>query len=156
VAPASATSTPSIELVALDSVPSPSAADRREQASSRFPTVEGRTAGRVGADSVTQQGSRGGDWSRHTGSGFRCYPGSSESQSGQEKQIARSTRRQILWAEALRSRPRTGNSDYTADMKFSHSIQFNAVPDWSAYYIAYDNLKKLYVTPVLAKTGTQG
>ncbi|KAL1982620.1 hypothetical protein VTN96DRAFT_1055 [Rasamsonia emersonii] len=28
-------------------------------------------------------------------------------------------------------------------MKFSHSIQFNAVPDWSAHYIAYDNLKKL-------------
>lgn len=28
-------------------------------------------------------------------------------------------------------------------MKFSHSIQFNAVPDWSNYYIAYSNLKKL-------------
>lgn len=28
-------------------------------------------------------------------------------------------------------------------MKFSHSIQFNAVPDWSTYYIAYSNLKKL-------------
>lgn len=37
------------------------------------------------------------------------------------------------------------------EMKFSHSIQFNAVPDWSSYYIAYSNLKKLYdiayVTP---------
>jgi hypothetical protein len=32
-------------------------------------------------------------------------------------------------------------------MKFSHSIQFNAVPDWSSYYIAYSNLKKLYVHP---------
>jgi phosphate transporter len=31
------------------------------------------------------------------------------------------------------------------DMKFSHSIQFNAVPDWSTHYIAYSNLKKLYV-----------
>jgi hypothetical protein len=30
-------------------------------------------------------------------------------------------------------------------MKFSHSIQFNAVPDWSTHYIAYSNLKKLYV-----------
>lgn len=29
------------------------------------------------------------------------------------------------------------------EMKFSHSIQFNAVPDWSAYYISYSNLKKL-------------
>ncbi|KAF7597071.1 low-affinity phosphate transporter [Aspergillus hancockii] len=28
-------------------------------------------------------------------------------------------------------------------MKFSHSIQFNAVPEWSSYYIAYSNLKKL-------------
>ena len=29
------------------------------------------------------------------------------------------------------------------DMKFSHSIQFNAVPDWSSNYISYSNLKKL-------------
>lgn len=32
-------------------------------------------------------------------------------------------------------------------MKFSHSIQFNAVPDWSSHYIAYSNLKKLLVLP---------
>ncbi|KAJ6129991.1 hypothetical protein N7512_002771 [Penicillium capsulatum] len=31
-------------------------------------------------------------------------------------------------------------------MKFSHSIQFNAVPDWSTNYIAYSNLKKLIYT----------
>lgn len=30
-------------------------------------------------------------------------------------------------------------------MKFSHSIQFNAVPDWSSQYINYSNLKKLCV-----------
>ena len=30
-------------------------------------------------------------------------------------------------------------------MKFSHSVQFNAVPDWSSHYIAYSNLKKLSV-----------
>jgi len=30
-----------------------------------------------------------------------------------------------------------------AGMKFSHSIQFNAVPDWSSHYIAYSGLKKL-------------
>lgn len=29
------------------------------------------------------------------------------------------------------------------NMKFSHSIQFNAVPDWSSNYISYSNLKKL-------------
>ena len=28
-------------------------------------------------------------------------------------------------------------------MKFSHSVQFNAVPDWSSNYISYSNLKKL-------------
>ncbi|KAK8135151.1 SPX domain-containing protein [Apiospora sp. TS-2023a] len=31
-------------------------------------------------------------------------------------------------------------------MKFSHSIQFNAVPDWSSHYVAYSNLKKLIYT----------
>jgi len=35
--------------------------------------------------------------------------------------------------------------DEADEMKFSHSIQFNAVPDWSSHYIAYSNLKKLYV-----------
>lgn len=34
--------------------------------------------------------------------------------------------------------------DEADEMKFSHSIQFNAVPDWSSHYIAYSNLKKLY------------
>ncbi|KAF2205637.1 SPX-domain-containing protein [Delitschia confertaspora ATCC 74209] len=29
------------------------------------------------------------------------------------------------------------------EMKFSHSLQFNSVPDWSSHYIAYSNLKKL-------------
>ncbi len=33
--------------------------------------------------------------------------------------------------------------DEQDEMKFSHSIQFNAVPDWSSHYIAYSNLKKL-------------
>lgn len=33
--------------------------------------------------------------------------------------------------------------DDADEMKFSHSIQFNAVPDWSSHYIAYSNLKKL-------------
>ncbi|KAI9754618.1 MAG: low-affinity phosphate transporter [Lichina confinis] len=31
-------------------------------------------------------------------------------------------------------------------MKFSRSIQFNAVPDWSDHYLAYSNLKKLIYT----------
>lgn len=28
-------------------------------------------------------------------------------------------------------------------MKFSHSLQFNSVPDWSSHYLSYSNLKKL-------------
>ncbi|ODQ83009.1 hypothetical protein BABINDRAFT_164724 [Babjeviella inositovora NRRL Y-12698] len=31
-------------------------------------------------------------------------------------------------------------------MKFSHSLQFNAVPEWSSKYIAYSTLKKLIYT----------
>ena len=37
-------------------------------------------------------------------------------------------------------------ADDDDEMKFSHSIQFNAVPDWSSNYIAYSNLKKLIYT----------
>ncbi|KAL5359656.1 SPX domain-containing protein [Aspergillus floccosus] len=47
-----------------------------------------------------------------------------------------------LWVEALRRRAKR-HRDVDAKMKFSHSIQFNAVPEWSSYYIAYSNLKKL-------------
>ena len=32
-------------------------------------------------------------------------------------------------------------------MKFSHSVQFNAVPEWTSHYINYSNLKKLWVWP---------
>lgn len=35
------------------------------------------------------------------------------------------------------------------EMKFSHSLQFNAVPDWSNHYVAYSNLKKQYVLPMI-------
>lgn len=55
----------------------------------------------------------------------------------------------ILWGQALEQRRRGLEKSpiryNPANMKFSHSLQFNSVPDWSAYYIAYDNLKKLYV-----------
>ncbi|KAJ6190762.1 Sodium/sulfate symporter [Penicillium mononematosum] len=56
-----------------------------------------------------------------------------------------------FWAEALRRRAHNASHgnvdpDPKAKMKFSHSIQFNAVPDWSSNYIAYSNLKKLIYT----------
>jgi phosphate transporter len=48
------------------------------------------------------------------------------------------------WVEALHRRSRFPEDRETqSKMKFSHSIQFNAVPEWSSYYIAYSNLKKL-------------
>ncbi|PTU23263.1 hypothetical protein P175DRAFT_0522294 [Aspergillus ochraceoroseus IBT 24754] len=47
------------------------------------------------------------------------------------------------WKEAVRRHAYEKDRDADSTMKFSHSIQFNAVPDWSAYYIAYSNLKKL-------------
>lgn len=40
---------------------------------------------------------------------------------------------------------KTRRLDEADEMKFSHSIQFNAVPDWSSQYLAYSNLKKLCV-----------
>lgn len=58
-------------------------------------------------------------------------------------------RTHILWAKALDKRHRHLEKSPVrydpANMKFSHSLQFNSVPDWSTHYIAYDNLKKLYV-----------
>ena len=38
-------------------------------------------------------------------------------------------------------------------MKFSHSVQFNAVPEWSSHYINYSNLKKLSVVTISANCG---
>lgn len=48
--------------------------------------------------------------------------------------------------EARRATKRADKRRWLEDqdeMKFSHSIQFNAVPDWSSHYLAYSNLKKL-------------
>ncbi|KAL9577038.1 MAG: hypothetical protein Q9212_006631 [Teloschistes hypoglaucus] len=42
------------------------------------------------------------------------------------------------------------------EMKFSHSIQFNAVPDWSSNYINYSNLKKLIYSLEKAINQAQG
>jgi len=46
-------------------------------------------------------------------------------------------RRQRPWSA------RHGRITRNEAMKFSHSIQFNAVPDWSGSYLFYSNLKKL-------------
>lgn len=60
----------------------------------------------------------------------------------QKKGKARKLRRESKRSEKLQK------LDEADDMKFSHSIQFNAVPDWSSHYIAYSNLKKLFATHV--------
>jgi phosphate transporter len=57
---------------------------------------------------------------------------------------------QYLEQEARRAE-KIRRLDEQDEMKFSHSIQFNAVPDWSSHYIAYSNLKKLYVAPPTAQ-----
>lgn len=72
----------------------------------------------------------------------------------------RSTRLRF-WADALRNLAQTANRtpvdpETAAKMKFSHSIQFNAVPDWSTNYIAYSNLKKLYVVRSLCLLDLEG
>lgn len=96
----------------------------------------------------------------HTGSqGFRSQPiGNPQlldrtSQSGTPERPDRRPRqarqhiqrdkpiRLKYWVEALHRRSRFLETQ--SKMKFSHSIQFNAVPEWSSYYIAYSNLKKL-------------
>ncbi|KAJ5308835.1 hypothetical protein N7508_004214 [Penicillium antarcticum] len=73
-----------------------------------------------------------------------------------------------FWSEALRRRSSrkdtnthsntdTGSVSGTlAKMKFSHSVQFNAVPDWSSNYIAYSNLKKLIYTLEKQVNRTEG
>lgn len=61
---------------------------------------------------------------------------------------SRRSRRQLPEPQPQSRRRATQRPDDKNDpdtMKFSHSIQFNAVPDWSTHYIAYSNLKKLYV-----------
>ncbi|KAJ6044977.1 hypothetical protein N7460_006332 [Penicillium canescens] len=80
-----------------------------------------------------------------------------------------------FWTEALRRRAQASESrkvdSHTdtdtgtesgsgsgsiAKMKFSHSVQFNAVPDWSSNYIAYSNLKKLIYTLEKQVNRTEG
>jgi anion transporter len=57
---------------------------------------------------------------------------------GKHLHAARRLEKRLLKLEQL--------ADRDEAMKFSHSIQFNAVPDWSSNYIAYSNLKKLIYT----------
>lgn len=60
--------------------------------------------------------------------------GASRDSASQESQARRDDKRREKLERLLRE---------AEEMKFSHSIQFNAVPDWSNHYIAYSNLKKL-------------
>jgi hypothetical protein len=59
------------------------------------------------------------------------------SPSGDNSALSRESRRSD---KRLRKLERLAEQE---EMKFSHSIQFNAVPDWSSNYISYSNLKKL-------------
>jgi SPX domain len=71
-----------------------------------------------------------------------------EGLSGLEEAASGDVRTRTSW-EARRKEKWNRKLEELADreeMKFSHSIQFNAVPDWSSNYISYSNLKKLYVS----------
>lgn len=50
---------------------------------------------------------------------------------------------------AAKAQQKRKELDDVFEMKFSHSIQFNAVPEWSGEYIAYSNLKKMCVYHLL-------
>lgn len=45
--------------------------------------------------------------------------------------------------QGLRGHGASSRAAQVCEMKFSHSLQFNAVPEWSSKYIAYSHLKKL-------------
>ena len=57
-----------------------------------------------------------------------------------EKETTRASREQRRYQKRLLKLEELAERE---EMKFSHSIQFNAVPDWSSNYISYSNLKKL-------------
>ncbi|CAA9960289.1 hypothetical protein HRS9122_00883 [Pyrenophora teres f. teres] len=61
------------------------------------------------------------------------------------QEIKHSTHKQAPARETKRQQKRREKLEQLREadeMKFSHSLQFNAVPDWSNHYIAYSNLKK--------------
>ncbi|KUJ13389.1 Sodium/sulfate symporter [Mollisia scopiformis] len=61
------------------------------------------------------------------------YTGTQDPEETSPRELQREAKRAEKWRQL----------DEADEMKFSHSIQFNAVPDWSSHYIAYSNLKKL-------------
>lgn len=84
--------------------------------------------------------------------GLRSEPYTDWEKTYSSEQRPRGTRstRLRFWTEALKRRAHPArqaqvdlDTETAATMKFSHSIQFNAVPDWSTNYIAYSNLKKM-------------
>lgn len=109
-------SQPDIELVALDSATTAHSRDQGSPAAhgSRTAATQSHCADHGHSDRLT----------------FHSPP----------QPLSPRERRHLLWAEAVkRCQSRAG----AVKMKFSHSLQFNSVPDWNAHYIAYDNLKKL-------------
>jgi phosphate transporter len=148
-----------IELVSLEAGPS-SSSSRVTQTTQSFKervlpntssTTQRRTAIEINSGFVPHDDTA----SIHSGSQDHEGTGLLQSHSEDIKRVrsqklneksSTASRPRILWAEALDKRNRESPLRYDpANMKFSHSLQFNSVPDWSAYYIAYDNLKKLYV-----------
>ena len=86
----------------------------------------------------------------HASAALRAHAGSGDIEleplhpgSAQEKEAQQCPRKQFPYSQAGHQQKRSQPTKEA--MKFSHSIQFNAVPDWSSHYINYSNLKKLWV-----------
>lgn len=149
-----------IELVPLEAGPLPTSSSSTSPAGNRINRATRSFDGRVSQDTSSKRRTNsvtGPDFVPHDNTTRRSRDNegttgfSRQLQSGQLKHTPglASQRPHRLFAKALAQRHRhSPNQSHVfdpANMKFSHSLQFNSIPDWSAYYIAYDNLKKLYV-----------
>lgn len=84
----------------------------------------------------------------HASAALRAHAGSEDieleplhPESIQDKEAQQCSHKHSLYSQAGQQEQRFRPPKEA--MKFSHSIQFNAVPDWTSHYINYSNLKKL-------------
>jgi SPX domain len=141
-----------IELVSLETAPFSATRHSHEQAphpaSPSTTTARRRTTTQSISQSVPHADTAGSGSRDHEEKNTRLLKPVLPGQEYKRK-LPVASRPHILWAKAVELRNSAAPYYDPVNMKFSHSIQFNAIPDWSSHYIAYDNLKKLYVTPLI-------
>lgn len=129
--------TQSIELVDFDSVNRTSIGERREVTDFRESDTTERDDREAGYQDRAPE-------TRIAEKGLQRSKRDDHGEKGAEGLHQQAVERRKHWEEALRRRIQVARGERKElKMKFSHSLQFNAVPDWSAYYIGYSNLKKL-------------